>query len=168
MNVGSNCKTCRFKQHSEVFLNWSKIAFVNTVYKLFSYTRLNAKLGFSKTSFVNTDDNVQHSIAGCFKATMASISACTADSAGTDTGAALAPLSNGGTRVRHWQSTRRLWPDSWKLQLPLDDCCRIVLPYPCDPPRMGAKSTTTSNHPSSPIQEYIPHVYTFYPISITR
>ena len=57
MNVGSNCKTCRFKRDSEVLLNWSKTALVNTVYKLFkrlfSYTRLNAKLGFSKTSFVN-------------------------------------------------------------------------------------------------------------------
>ena len=42
----------------------------------------------------------------------------------------------------------------------MDDCCRLVLPYnavhsiqqtkqiPNDPPRMGAKSTTTSNHPS--------------------
>ena len=62
MNVGSNCKTCQFKRHSEVFLNWSETAFVNTVYKLFkrlfSYTRLKAKLGFSKTSFVNTDNNV--------------------------------------------------------------------------------------------------------------
>ena len=46
--------------------------------------------------------------------------------------------------------------------MPLDDCCRLVLPYnavhsiqqtkqiPNDPPRMGAKSTTTSNHPSTP------------------
>ena len=44
----------------------------------------------------------------------------------------------------------------------MDDCCRLVLPYnavhsiqqtkqiPNDPPRMGAKSTTTSNHPSTP------------------
>ena len=42
--------------------------------------------------------------------------------------------------------------------LPLGWCCRLVLPYydvkhvtngtdPCDPPRIGAKSTTTSNHP---------------------
>ena len=43
----------------------------------------------------------------------------------------------------------------------MDDCCRLVLPYnavhsiqqtkqiPNDPPRMGAKSTTTSNHPST-------------------
>ena len=40
----------------------------------------------------------------------------------------------------------------------MDDCCRLVLLYhavqhatdrtiPNDPPRMGAKSTTTSNHP---------------------
>ena len=57
-------------------------------------------------------------------------------------------LSNWGTRVRHCKSARRLWPDSWRLQLPLYDCCRLVLPYhavkhatdgtdPCDPPRMG-------------------------------
>ena len=62
MNVGSNRKTCRLKRHSEVLLNWSKTAFVNRVYKLFkrlfSYTRLNAKLGFSKTSFVNTAASV--------------------------------------------------------------------------------------------------------------
>ena len=43
----------------------------------------------------------------------------------------------------------------------MDDCCSLVLPYnaiqsiqqteqiPNDPPRMGAKSTTTSNHPST-------------------
>ena len=58
MNVGSNCKTSRFKRHSEVLLNWRKTAFVNMVYKLFkrllSYTRVHAKLGFSKASFVNT------------------------------------------------------------------------------------------------------------------
>ena len=58
MNGGSNCKSSKFKRHSEVLLNWSKTAFVHTVFKLFkrrfSYTRLNAKLGFSETSFVNT------------------------------------------------------------------------------------------------------------------
>ena len=27
-------------------------------------------------------------------------------------------------RVPHWQSARRLWPDTRRLQLPLDDCCR--------------------------------------------
>ena len=55
------------------------------------------------------------------------------------------------TRVRHWQSARRLWPDTRRLQLPLDDCCRLVLPYnavhiipqtkqiPNDPPRRGRK-----------------------------
>ena len=37
----------------------------------------------------------------------------------TDAGAALALLLSGGTRVRHWQSTRRLWPDTKRLQLPL-------------------------------------------------
>ena len=74
-------------------------------------------------------------------------------SASTDAGAALAPLLSGGTRVRLWQSARRLWPDTRSLQLPLDDCCRLVLPYnavhsiqqtkqiPDDPPQMRAKST---------------------------
>ena len=82
-------------------------------------------------------------------------------SASTDAGEALAPLLSGGTRVHHWKSARRLWPDTRRLQLPLDDCCRLVLPYnavhsiqqteqtPNDPPRIGAKSTTTSNHPST-------------------
>ena len=49
-----------------------------------------------------------------------------------------------------------------RLQLPLDDCCRLVSPYnavhniqqteqiPNDTPRMGAESTTTNNHPSTP------------------
>ena len=86
-----------------------------------------------------------------FKATTAYTSAY------TDTGADLAPLLSRGTRVRHWQSAKRLWPDTKRLQLPLDDCCRLVLPYyaehsiqqteqiPNDPPRMRAKSTTTSN-----------------------
>ena len=51
--------------------------------------------------------------------------------------------------------------------MPLDDCCRLVLPYnavhsiqqteqiPNDPPQMAAKSTTTSNHPSTPNILYI-------------
>ena len=91
-----------------------------------------------------------------FKATTAYTSAC------TDASAALAALLSGATRVHHWQSARRLWPDTRRLQLPLDDCCRLALPYnakhsiqqteqiPNDPPRMGTKSTTTSNHPSTP------------------
>ena len=37
--------------------------------------------------------------------------------------AALAPLLSVRTRVRRWQSPRRLW---WRLQLPLDNCCRLV------------------------------------------
>ena len=45
-------------------------------------------------------------------------------SASIDAGAASAPLLSGGARVRHWQSARRLWPDTRRLQLPLDDCCR--------------------------------------------
>ena len=48
--------------------------------------------------------------------------------ASTDAGAALAPLLSGGTRVYHsGQSARRLWPDTRRLQLLLDDCCRLVL-----------------------------------------
>ena len=89
-----------------------------------------------------------------FKATTAYSSAC------NDARAALAQLLNGGTRVRHWQSVRILRPDTRRLQLPLDDCCRLVLLYltysmqqteqsPNDPPQMRAKSTTTSNHPST-------------------
>ena len=61
-----------------------------------------------------------------FKDETAYASAC------TDPGAALALLLSGRTRVRHWQSSRRLWPDTRRLQHPLDDCCRLVLPYiPC-------------------------------------
>ena len=58
-----------------------------------------------------------------FKATTAYTSAC------TDAGAAWAPLLSGGTRVCDWQSTHRLEPDTRRLQLPLDDCFRPVLPY---------------------------------------
>ena len=50
-------------------------------------------------------------------------------SASTDAGAALAPLLSGSTRVHHWQSARRLWPDTRRLQLLLDVCCRLVLLY---------------------------------------
>ena len=94
--------------------------------------------------------NVKHAIAGYLR-----LPRPTSAPVCTDAGAALAPLLSGRTRVRHWQSARRLWPDTRRLQLPLDDCCRLVLPYnavhsiPNDPPRMGAKSTTTSNHPST-------------------
>ena len=56
------------------------------------------------------------------KATTAYTSAC------TDARAALAPQLSGENRVRHWQSARR-WPDTRRLRLPLDDCCRLVLPY---------------------------------------
>ena len=64
-------------------------------------------------------------------------------------------------RRNHWQTARRLWPDRRRLQLTLDDCCRLVLrtmPNSMlteqilnDSPRMGAKSTrpTTSNHHST-------------------
>ena len=49
--------------------------------------------------------------------------------ASTDARAALVPKLSGGTRVRHWQSAQKLWPDTRRPQLPLDDCCRLVLPY---------------------------------------
>ena len=67
--------------------------------------------------------NVQTRYCRLFRATMPYTSACTA------AGAALALLLSGETRVRHWQSARRLWPATRRLQLPLDDCCRLVLPY---------------------------------------
>ena len=59
-----------------------------------------------------------------FKATtaIATATAC------TDAGAALAPLLSRGTRVRHWQSARRLWPDTRRLQPSLDDCCPRLVP----------------------------------------
>ena len=106
-----------------------------------------------------------------FKAT----TAYTNDS--TDAGAALAPLLSEGTRIRHWQSARRLWPETRRLQVSLDDCCRLVLPYnavhsiqqteqiPNDPPRIGVKSTTTSNHPSTPKGVELLGIYTAYPTS---
>ena len=106
------------------------------------------------TPFIPRDrPNVKHAIAGLFKlfkATTAYTSAI------TDARAALAPQLSGGTRVRHWQSTRRLW-----LQFPLDDCCRLVIPYHAiqyatarkDPkwpsPDGGQKN---SNHPSTPLK----------------
>ena len=102
------------------------------------------------------DNVIKHAIAGYSRLSRSYTSAS------TDAGAVLSPLLSGGTRVRHGQSARRWWPDMKRLQLPLDDCCRVVLPYnavhsiqqteqiPNDPPRMGAKSTTTSNHPSTP------------------
>ena len=67
--------------------------------------------------------NVKHAIDDYFKATTAYTSAS------TDARAALAPQLSGGARVRHWQSARRLWPDTRRLQLPLDDCCRLVLSF---------------------------------------
>ena len=50
-------------------------------------------------------------------------------SASTDARTALALWLSRGTRVCHWQSARKLWLDTRRLQLPLDDCCRLVLPY---------------------------------------
>ena len=90
-----------------------------------------------------------------FKATTAYTSAC------TDARAALAPQLSGGPRVPHLQYARRLWPDrggcSFPRMIAVDVCFRTI-PYSMqlteqisnDHPRMGAKSTTTSNHPSTP------------------
>ena len=95
---------------------------------------------------------MKHAIA-VYKATTAYTNAS------TDAGAALASLLSGGTRVWHWQSAQRLWPDTKRLQLPSDDCCRLCVcvhsiqqteQILIDPSRMGAKNTTTSNHPSNP------------------
>ena len=47
--------------------------------------------------------NVKHSIAGCFKATTANISAYTVVAFGTTV--------EWKTRVCRWQTARRLWPD---------------------------------------------------------
>ena len=81
----------------------------------------------------------------------------------------LAPLLNGGTRGSHWQSAWRLSPDTWRLGLPLDDCCRLVLPYhavscstSCNIRNisqwlllMGTNSSTTINHPSTPCHKWL-------------
>ena len=89
---------------------------------------------------------------------MANTSGC------TDAGAALTPLLSGRTRVRHCvQCTQRLWSGTWRLKLTLYNRYRLVLTYhakqlatdsiqqiPNDPPQVGAKSTTTGNHPSIP------------------
>ena len=107
-------------------------------------------------SFPVRDLMATHAIAGYLRLPRLTTGACTKG------GVALAMLLSGRTRVRHWQAALRLWPDTRREQLPLDDCCRLVLPYnavhsiqqtqqiPNDPPRMGAKSTTTSHHPSRP------------------
>ena len=43
-------------------------------------------------------------------------------------GAAFPPLS-GGTKVRRLLATLRLWSETRSLQLPFDDCCRLLFPY---------------------------------------
>ena len=131
------------------------ILLCNLMLKLCGISRSSAILGSDSPQSNNRENNSIHSrerpnentrYCRLFKATTAYTSAY------TDAGAALAPLLSGGTRVRHWQSTRRLWPDTRRLLLSLDDCCRLVLPYntvhsiqqteqiPYDPPRMEAKS----------------------------
>ena len=113
------------------------VSLCNLMLKLRGISRSSAIIGSDSPQSNNRKDNclwvtlfiplqgpnVKHAIAGYFKATTAYTSAS------TDARAALAPQWSGGTRVRHWQSARRLWPDTKRLQLPLDDCCRLVLPY---------------------------------------
>ena len=65
--------------------------------------------------------NVKHAIAGYLRLPQ--------PTPADDARAALALQLSVATRVRHWQSARRLWPDTRRLQLPLDDRCRLVLPY---------------------------------------
>ena len=91
-----------------------------------------------------------------FKATTAYTSAC------TDAGAALAPLLIGepgyatGNPPKDYGQIRGDSSFPWMIAV---DYCFRTMPYsiqqteqiPNDPPRMGAKSTTTSNHPSTPI-----------------
>ena len=113
------------------------VSLCNLMLKLRGISRSSAIIGSDSPQSNNRKDNchwvtpfiplqrpdVKHAIAGYFKATTAYTSAS------TDARAALAPQLSGETRVRHWQSARRLWPDTRRLQLPLDDCCRLVLPY---------------------------------------
>ena len=134
------------------------ISLCNIMLKLCGISRSSAILGSDspqsnnrKVNFIHSPrETYCHQIRYCrlFKATTAYTSPS------TDAKAALAPQLSGGTKVRHWQSARRLWPDTRRLQLPLDDCCRLVfrtMPNSMqlteqildDPPRMGAKSTTT-------------------------
>ena len=96
--------------------------------KLRGISRSSAILGSNSPVSNNRKGNSIHppwetwsSYCRLFKASMAC--AC------TDARAALAPPLSGGTRVRHWQSARRLWPDTRWLRLPLNECCRLVLPY---------------------------------------
>ena len=79
---------------------------------------------------------MSNTIACSLGSSTANISAC------TDAGAALAPLLSGGNRLPSWQSTTILLPATCRLQLPHQS--------PNDPPQEGAKSTATSNHPSTP------------------
>ena len=98
----------------------------------FSLCNLMLKLrGISHSTAIHGSDSPQSNIRKgisirspwrLVKATSAYTSVC------ADSRAALAPQLSGRTRVRHWQSSRRLWPDTRRLQLPLDDCCRPVLP----------------------------------------
>ena len=108
------------------------VSLCNLMLKLCGISRIPAILGSDSprvtigrvTPFIPRErPNVINTLLLFFKATTAYTSA------GTDASAALAPLFSGGTRARHWQSARRLWPDTRRLQLPVDDCCRLVLPY---------------------------------------
>ena len=90
---------------------WNSVAFCTTP---LSSGRIVPRVTIARvTLFIPRErPNVQHSIVGFSRLPQP-----------TPAGAALALLLSGGTRVCHWQSARRLWPDMRRLQLPLDDCC---------------------------------------------
>ena len=105
------------------------VSLCNLMLKLHGISRSSAILGSDSPQSNNREDNslwvtpfipgersnVKHAHAGYLRLPQPT--------------SALAPQLSGGTRVSHWQSARRLWPDTRRLQLPMDDCCRLVLTY---------------------------------------
>ena len=128
-------------------LSW--VLLCNLMLKLRCISRSSAILGSDSprcnSIYSPERPNANTSYCRLFKATTAYTNAR------TDAGTALALLLSGGTGVHHWQSTRRLWPDTRRLQLPFDNCCSLVLPcnavhiiqqtehIPNDSPQMGAE-----------------------------
>ena len=101
----------------------------NLMLKLHGISRSSAILGSDNPQSNNKKDNslwVAPFIPREIPNVKHAIATTAYTSASTD---ALASQLSRRTRVRHWQSARRLWPDTRRLQLPLDDCCRLVLPY---------------------------------------
>ena len=104
------------------------VSLCNLTLKLCGISRSSAILGSDSPQSNNRKgrdlmSSTRYLYCQLFKATTAYTSAS------TDARAALAPQLSGGTGVHHWQSARRLWPDTRRLQLPLGDCYRLVLPY---------------------------------------